>query len=149
MAPDPRRRGARTALPGLLTGLAVAGLLAFAVLGRPAPDPPVPMPSPMERNAAHCVAGAQTLVEVAETIAAEGPAGPDVVAELEQAEHDMVRRQEVPSRRLTATFGDVAAGLDRLRTAVATQQGVRPAIDGLLGLLDDLDLQCRAVLSGT
>lgn len=112
----------------------------------PAPRPPTAAVPDHVQNAEHCAKGADTLVQVADAITdAGGVADPVVVDELRSAEERLVRREAVPSERLTATFGDLESSLAELRRAVDDGADPDPALDSILRLVDVLDEQCQVV----
>ncbi|MQA16645.1 MAG: hypothetical protein GEV09_21685 [Pseudonocardiaceae bacterium] len=142
---------------GAFGGAAAAGVAAGALVFAtgPPPDaevvatapPPTDIDPELVLNTEHCVKGAETLGDVGRAVTDSGSVLHDaVIAELDTAESRMGRRVEVPSRRLTATFGKLETTLQDLRHAIEDDDGVRSAIDQTQGLIDTLSDQCDEVI---
>lgn len=144
-------------LLGMLSGAATAGCAAgtlVVVSGPPpehefvtAPPPATALDAEVVSNAAHCEKGADTFGDVAQAVSEAGGLQADgVVSELQAAEARMTRRAAVPSERLTETFGEAEGILRDLRHAIEDGDGVDPALDDTLELMDTLGQQCHEVL---
>lgn len=149
------RHPAMARLLGVVTGAVTAGTAAGALVlvsAPPAeyeyvPPPAAPVDPVLAPTAAHCEKGADTFGDVARAVMdAGGLRAPGGVSELRDAEARMTRRTDVPSARLTATFGEAETSLRDLRRAIEDGDGVESALDATLDLMDLLGQQCHDVL---
>lgn len=144
-------------LLGVLIGAGLAAGVASGLVwmsGPPAePEgvavvPPQPAPDPeLMLNGRHCEKAAETLGELAEAVTSAGSVRDEtLIAVLDRAEDRMSRRAEVPSERLTRTFGELEANLRELRYAIEAEDGVRAAVAETRELIATLDRQCYDLL---
>lgn len=144
-------------LLGILIGAGLAGVFAVGLVmlsGPPQkPEAVAVMPArppadpDLIRNAEHCERAADALAELAEAVTAAGSVRDEsLLAVLDRAEDRMARRADVPSGRLTRTFGELEVSLRELRRAIETDDGVQAAVTQTRELIATLDEQCYDLL---